>query len=131
MRAIEAAGAALPLELVSSGGAGLTYAARAWPPHISCEFAAEQDRGHLPGLALGDHHLHPHHLYIESIQIGTVFTDHENKYLCRVFRFPPVCFLLTYFLLCYQCKSTLIIITMESDFYCILTQTLLFLCPRL
>ena len=100
MRAIEAAGAALPLELVSSGGAGLTYAARPWPPHVSCEFAAELDRGHLPGLALGDHHLHPRHLYIESIQIGTVFTDHENQYLFRVFRLRSVCFLLTIFCCC-------------------------------
>ena len=32
-------------ELVGPGGAGLTYAATAHT--ISCEFAAEQDRGHL------------------------------------------------------------------------------------
>ena len=96
MRAIEAAGAALPLELVSSGGAGLTYAARPWPPHVSCDFAAEQDRGHLPGLALGDHHLHPHHLYIESIQKGTV---------CQICCFQGWSWLLTNLLATFKDRS--------------------------
>ena len=68
---------------LAQAGQGWPMLPSLWPPHISCEFAAEQDRGHwLPGLALGDHHLHPHHLHIESIQTGTVFTDHENQYLC-------------------------------------------------
>ena len=73
-------------ELVGPGGAGLTYAATQHT--ISCEFAAEQDRGHwLPGLALGDHHLHPHHLHIESIQTGTVLRTAKINTFVSSFKF--------------------------------------------